>query len=102
MLGFAARAQACVSGYTAVEKGIRKKNILLVILDEEISGNSLEKVTTMCKTFGIPWIIAGPPGEPGMRIGKPAAKMIGITRQMFAGRMLQLTQQNAERTEVED
>ena len=73
-----------------------------VILDEEISGNSLEKVTTMCKTFGIPWIMAGPPGEPGMRIGKPAAKMIGITRQMFAGRMLQLTQQNAERTEVED
>ena len=36
MLGFAARAQACVSGYTAVEKGIRKKNILLVILDEEM------------------------------------------------------------------
>lgn len=74
MLGFAARAQACVSGYTAVEKGIRKKNILLVILDEEISGNSLEKVTTMCKTFGIPWIMAGPSGEPGCVSGNRLQK----------------------------
>lgn len=102
MLGFAARARACVSGYTAVEMGIRKKNILLVILDEAISGNSLERITALCKTFATPWIVAGPPGEAGMRIGKPAAKMIGITGEMFARRMLQLTQQSAERTEVED
>lgn len=59
MLGFAARARACVSGYTAVELGIRKRSIRLVILDEEISQNSLEKISAMCKAAKIPYVIAG-------------------------------------------
>ena len=99
MLGFAARARACVSGYTAVELGIRKRSIRLVILDEEISQISLEKISAMCKAAKIPYVIAGPAGLMGSRIGKSAARIAGITQDLFAKRMLELTETD-DKTEV--
>ena len=37
MLGFAARARACVIGTTAVEMAVRKHAVRLLVLDAEVS-----------------------------------------------------------------
>ncbi len=103
MLGFAARSRGCVSGYTAVESGVRKKKILLVILDEGISSGSREKIKMLCRANGVPYVTVRSAEEMGRRIGKPAVKVAGITQRLFAQRMLQLIEKSVDdRTEVED
>lgn len=102
MLGFAARARACVSGYTAVERGIRKRQVRLMIMDESVSEQTRKRIAALCSNCQVPYLLAGPEGIPGHSIGKPAAKLIGVTQQLFADRMRQIAEQSAEKTEVED
>ena len=102
MLGFAARARACVIGTTAVEMAVRKHAVRLLVLDAEVSEASRAQWEETCRRQRIPCGVAEPAGEAGRRAGKPAAKVIGVTEKLFAQRMRQLWEAECNRMEVED
>lgn len=81
MLGFAARARKICFGAQAVENAIRRRKTNLVILDSEISENTYNRLSNMCKHNDV-GLISLP--KPGYAAGKPESMCIAVLDGGFA------------------
>jgi ribosomal protein L7Ae-like RNA K-turn-binding protein len=84
ILGFAAKAGELVSGSTAVETGIKKGRIKLVVCASDLSAKTIAKFNFLCKKNRICFYCYGVLSELGQWIGSPGRGIIGITSKQFA------------------
>lgn len=78
MLGIAAKAGKVLSGYDAVNDGIKKNQIKLVILAEDASEKTKKELEFACKKCNIPLIVFGTIDENSHAIGKRNRAIFGI------------------------
>ena len=83
-LGFAAKAGALVAGAAAVETGIKKRQIKLVICAADLSPKTIKNFNLLCSKNRIAFYCYGAISELGRWIGNPGRGVIGITSQRFA------------------
>ncbi|NLW45847.1 MAG: 50S ribosomal protein L7ae [Firmicutes bacterium] len=84
LLGFAAKAGAVVSGSAAVEAGIKKGRIKLVVCAADLSARTIAKFNFLCKENRICFHCYGILSELSLWIGNPGRGVIGITSKQFA------------------
>lgn len=80
-VGFAMKAGRLQSGDFSVERLVRAKKALLVLIDEGASANTREKYERLCSGAHI--IMTSVP-ELGTCIGKPGRMLAAVTDQNFA------------------
>ncbi len=85
LLGFAAKAGALVSGSAAVEVGIKKRQIKLVICATDLSAKTIKNFNYLCNENKIRFYCFGGLSELGHWVGRPGRGVIGVTSEQFAG-----------------
>lgn len=88
MLGFAQKAGKLSSGNVAVLNAVNKNKAKLVIIAEDISDNSIDKLGEKCKMNKIPIIIFGTKDSLGHYIGKELRAVVSVNDQNFAKSIL--------------
>ena len=83
-LGFAAKSRNLVSGYHTCLYGIRQKKLKLLILSEDLSENTVKKLTKLSEENGIPSRVYGKSGELSKATGNQERGIFGITDKNFA------------------
>ncbi len=84
LLGFAAKAGALVAGSAAVEAGIKKRQIKLVICAADLSAKTIKNFNFLCKENQIDFYCFGSHSDLGHWIGNPGRGVIGVTSKQFA------------------
>lgn len=84
LLGFAAKAGVLVAGSAAVEAGIKKGRVKLVICAADLSAKTIAKFNYLCKENRIRFYCCGAISEIGLWIGNPGRGVIGVTSKQFA------------------
>lgn len=87
-LGFAQKSGNISSGFDTVSLGIKKKNIYLVILAEDVAENTKEKIVRLCEANKIDYRIALTVDEISNSVGKSNRAIIGINNRKFAKTIL--------------
>ncbi len=85
LLGFAAKAGVLISGSAAVEAGIKKGQIKLVICAADLSARTIKKFEYLCKENLVIFYCFGALSELSHWIGKPGRGVIGVSSKQFAG-----------------
>ena len=89
LLGLAARAGQVVSGGERCEKGILAHTIALLLIDESVSGKTLDRFTSLCAAKNIPLRKIGA-GALGAAIGKENRMIVAVRRGPLADQMITL------------
>jgi len=79
-MGLCQKAGKCVSGATAVEQALRRRQALLVLLEEGASAQTQAGYQAMCETRKIPLLLVETVGE---AIGKPSRIVMAVTDRNF-------------------
>lgn len=90
LLGFASKAKKLVSGESAVEAILKKKQARLLILAEDVSDNVRTKYIHWCADENIPVLTQGTKRTLGVCIGLSPRSVIAITDEKFAQSILQV------------
>ena len=85
LLGFAAKAGALVTGSAAVEVGIKKRRVKLVICATDLSQKTIKNFQYLCEKNGVDFCCFGSISELGLWVGSPGRGVIGVTGKQFAG-----------------
>lgn len=88
-IGLINRAGALITGTEMVINGIRSSKVKFVIIDAEVSDNTLKKITDKCTFYNVSYIVLPPDVNLGLAIGKISRKIIGITQQHFVNALLE-------------
>ncbi len=83
-LGLAARAGAVIYGSDAVDSGIKRGKIKLVVVDGDASDSTKKAFEDACAYYKTHIIVLEDAGELGKSLGKPGRKIIGIKDAGFA------------------
>jgi ribosomal protein L7Ae-like RNA K-turn-binding protein len=83
-LGFAAKSRNLVSGYQSCLHAIKQKKLKLLILSEDISENTLKKLSRLSEEDKIPLRIYGKSEELSKVTGSQERGIFGITDVNFA------------------
>ena len=83
LLGLCMRARRLVSGEFAVEKGVKRGDVCLVVLAGDASENTKKKFTNMCDFYNTEILIVGNISLLGRALGKEKRAVIGITDEGF-------------------
>ncbi len=86
LLGLATRAGKVVTGEELVVREIQGRRAHLVILAEDVSSNTMKKVTDKCSFFNVERHVWGSREELGHAIGKESRVVLAITDAGFAGK----------------
>ena len=87
-LGLAARAGAVVSGFDACKEALTSGQAHLVLTDGELSEAQREKLQNLCLQANVPLIGCSATMDLGYAIGRPGRKIVAITREGFAEKMI--------------
>ena len=79
MLGFAQKSKKVVSGESAVKALLKKGQIYLLILAEDLSENRVKHWQYMANEIAVPTIIIGTKLELGIALGQSPRSIIGVT-----------------------
>ena len=83
-LGFAAKARKLAAGYNTCIYMIEKKKVKLLLLAEDLSANSLEKMISAAKGQGVPYRIYSTVEQLSHRTGNVKKGVYGILDENFA------------------
>jgi ribosomal protein L7Ae-like RNA K-turn-binding protein len=83
-LGFAAKSRNLVSGYHTCLHNIKHKKLRLLILSEDLSENTINKLMKLSEESGIPSRIYGKSVELSKVTGNRGRGVFGITDKNFA------------------
>lgn len=92
ILGLAHRAGACISGEERVVHDLKRRQIKLLLLANDIGKQTKKKLTDKCKTYQIPYVVVDDRYTLGKSIGKAERVAIGITNDGFARKIQSLFQ----------
>lgn len=84
LLGFAQRARALVSGETAVVASLRRSSARLLIVAEDASDNTRDRLFSLAKGRKIPCVQLGTRESLGQAIGKSHRAALAIEDEHFA------------------
>lgn len=84
MLGFASKSRQLVSGSTTVEERLKKGQVYLVILAQDLSPKTIKHFSHLCETRQISFYCYGSCSDLGHWIGKPGRGVVGIISAHFA------------------
>ena len=87
-LGFAAKSRNLVSGYHTCMHTIRQKKLKLLILSEDLSENTVKKLSKLTTDHGVPLRIYGKMEELSKITGSQERGIFGITDVNFADAIL--------------
>ena len=82
-IGLMNRAGALITGTDMVINGVRSGKVKFVLIDSEVSDNTLKKITDKCKYYNVSYIVIPAETNLGTVIGKGSRKIVGITDQKF-------------------
>ena len=88
-IGLMSRARAIITGTDLVINGVRSKKVKLVVIDGNVSENTLKKIVDKCNYYHVKYIIIDKEFELGSVIGNASRKVIGITDLNFAKALLE-------------
>lgn len=94
LLGLAYRAGKIASGEEAVLNEIRRRRAKLVILSEDASENTRNRIAEKCNYYHIPYRIFKDRHQLGGAIGKAARVCIAVKDEGFAKGLLSLIDEN--------
>lgn len=83
-LGFAARSRNLVTGYNTCLLLMGKKRIKFIILAEDLSENTLEKMVSQCKKHNVKYKIFGDSDQLSKTTGNSGKGIFGITNSKFS------------------
>jgi len=81
-IGLAYRAGRALAGTAACEKGIKQKNVKLLLMQSGLSEGTVEHFTQLCNRYGVQ--IRTMEDGIGRAIGRPEIMLIGVTDQGLA------------------
>ena len=87
-LGFAAKSRNLVSGYHTCMHTIRQKKLKLLILSEDLSDNTVKKLSRLANENEVPMRIYGKSEELSKATGSQERGIFGITDGNFADAIL--------------
>lgn len=87
MLSISRKAGKVVDGREAVEKGMEKGKIILLLLAQDLSAGSMKQITEKCLRRGIKYYICLSKDEIGDFLGKGERVAVGITDKSFSALM---------------
>jgi len=87
-LGFAAKSRNLVSGYHTCLHSIRQKKLKLLILSEDLSDNTVKKLSRLANENEVPMRIYGKSEELSKTTGSQERGIFGITDGNFADAIL--------------
>jgi ribosomal protein L7Ae-like RNA K-turn-binding protein len=90
ILCFAVRARKCIFGITSVTKCLKKGKIKLVILSEEISEKTNNKIRNTSNYFRVPVVIYSGKKSLEHITGKINCQCLGIIDKIFSDKLLKL------------
>ncbi|OIJ13124.1 50S ribosomal protein L7 [Anaerobacillus alkalidiazotrophicus] len=90
LLGLATRARKLVTGEELVIKGIRKKNVYLVIVADDASLSTKKKIQDKCNFYNVPLKFTGNREMLGSAIGKHERVVVGVIDEGFATKLLSI------------
>ena len=83
-LGFAKKSRSLITGYNTCIFAINKKKLKLLILTEDLSENTVKKLTKLSADNGVPFRIYGKTEELSRITGSQERGVFGITDVNFA------------------
>ncbi len=83
-LGFAAKSRNLVSGYHTCLHTIKQRKMKLLILSEDLSENTVKKLSKLSEENGVPLRIYGKSEELSKSTGSQERGVFGITDANFA------------------
>jgi ribosomal protein L7Ae-like RNA K-turn-binding protein len=83
-LGFAARSRNLITGYNTCIMMMAKRKVRLLILTEDLSENTVEKMLTQCNKNKVEYRIFGNSDDLSHITGKSGKGIFGITDKHFA------------------
>ncbi|MCI1716184.1 ribosomal L7Ae/L30e/S12e/Gadd45 family protein [Clostridium sp.] len=89
-LGIAKRAGKVLEGYNKCEQSIKKRNIRLIILSEDVSCNTLNKFLNYGNKYNIKIIKRYSEKELGCAVGQQTIKVIGITDKNISEKLIDI------------
>lgn len=95
-LGFAAKAGKLALGTAAVEKGIKRRQVYLVIYAKDLSPKTIKELQFLCDSNGIKYFCYGLRSQLGKLIGAPERGIIGIVSRQFASMLRQLLEDRGD------
>lgn len=98
MLGFAAKAKQLQLGSAAVEFGLKRGKIKLVICATDLSPKTIKEFKYLCETNGVNFFNYGTRLELGHWVGAPDRGVIGVVSQQFAVKLRQLLEDRGEQS----
>ena len=78
LLGLGLRAGQVVVGTTGVRAGLQRGDVRLVVVAQDRSPRTDEKVSRLAQARGIPLVEGPPADELGRRLGRDAVQAVGI------------------------
>jgi len=84
LLGISKKAGKLIAGQESVERAANAKKISLIIVSNDTSKNTKEKMKNLSNKTNIPILFWSQADELGKAIGKELSKVIGITDEGFA------------------
>lgn len=84
LLGMAAKAGRLVSGTAAVEAGLKKRQVLLVICATDLAPRTIRNFSFWSQKYHAGFFCYGTRSELGKCIGRPERGLIGVTGADFA------------------
>jgi len=82
-VGLMNRAGALLAGTESVINGVRQQKVKFVLIDSQVSENTLKKVTDKCRYYHVPYIKLDEGLDLGLAIGKNNRKVVGIRNEEF-------------------
>ncbi len=83
-LGFAKKSGSLIAGYNTCAAAIEKKKLKLLIICEDVSENSMEKIRKLARAGGTEYRIYGSSEEIGHASGSPGRGIFGVADRNFA------------------
>ena len=84
MLGLGKKAGYIVLGETGCVQSIKKEKSKLIILSQDASDNTKDKIISLCENNNIKYYIIGEKQDLGYAVGKNLSSIISITDIKFA------------------
>lgn len=96
LIGFAQKAGKVSSGTLAVRSSLLKRACLL-IMSNDISGNTRESLIRISEKHKVPWMVLGTKYELGTSVGKAYRVAVTINDQGLADSIIKLMESRGER-----
>ena len=90
MLGIGKKAGFLVLGETACIHNIKKEKSNLVILSEDASDNTKDRIISLCKNHDTRYYIIGEKKKIGYALGKDLLSIISVTDLKFANAIVDI------------